>query len=330
VLLSPISPALPLRLVNVTKTILEALREHQLPFRLSSLSPSSLRSVFLSPSHFTLRAGLLTTAFFPHLENQQSLTLAVLLPPSRPPNSSACIPTETKSKSSFALSRISQVLGSLLDSADFLLRFATLPLELTKQECRYNRHTLEKIRNDRAEVLGALASLRAPLSDLVRREITDANDLAKKQYTSFLDTLARKITPQTHTASTLPLSSPLMVLTDLAQTLPSLDVTHTQQLRTQRLLRPSRLTRFWPSLLFFPPLSLYIYTSRTSWIPALVDMACDAKETIYGFVRGWLVEPLVGVLKTVRAGGKGEVLVREEGVVADSEVRFSTTLSIEE
>jgi nuclear-control-of-ATPase protein 2 len=120
-----------------------------------------------------------------------------------------------------------------------------------------------------------------------------------------------------------------MVLTALAQTFPSLDVTHTQQLRTQRLLRPSSLTRLWPSLLFFPPLSLYIYTSRTSWIPALVDMACNAKETIHGFVRGWLIEPLVDVLKTVRTGGKGEVLVREEGVVADLEVRISTTSSIE-
>ena len=324
VLLSLISPALPLRLVNVTKTILGALREHQLPFRLSSLSPSCLRSVFLSPSHFTLRAGLLTTAFFPHLENQQSLTIAVLLPPSRLPNSPAR-PTETRSKLSFALTRISQAIGSLLDSADFLLRFATLPLELTRQECRYNRHALEKIRDDRAEVLGALASLRAPLSDLVRRQITDADDLAKKQYTSFLDTLARKIPPQSHSACTFPSSSPLMVLTDLAQTFPSLDVTHTEQLRTQRLLRPSSLTRRWPSLLFFPPLSLYIYTSRTSWIPALVDMACNAKETIHAFVRDWLVEPLVGVLKTVRTGGKGEVLVREEGVVADLEVRISTT-----
>jgi len=312
------------------KTILGVLQERQLPLRFSSLSPSSLRSVFLSPSHFTLRAGLLTTAFFPHLENQQSLTLAVLLPPSRLPSSSKSISTETRSQSSFALTRINQLFGSLLGSADFLLRFATLPLELTKQECRYNRHALEKIRDHRAEVLGALASLREPLSNLVRQELMDSNDLSKRQYTSFLDTLARKITPQTNAASTFPPSSPLMVLTDLAQMLPSLDVIHTQQLRAQRLLRPSSLARLWPSLLFFPPLSLYIYTSRTSWIPALVDMACDAKETVHGFVRGWLVEPLLGVLQTVRAGGKGEVLVREEGVVADLEVRTSTTSSIEE
>ncbi|KIM45835.1 hypothetical protein M413DRAFT_440881 [Hebeloma cylindrosporum] len=314
---------LPLRLVNVMKTVLEALRESQLPVRFSSLSPSSLRSVFRSPSHFTLRAGLITTAFFPQLKNQQSLTLAVLLPPSRPSNP-AFVPTEVRSKLSVALAQVSQLLGSLLDSADFLLRFAALPLELTKQECRYNRRALEKIRDDRAEVLGELASLRAPLSDIVRGDIMDANNLAKRQYTSFLGTLARKITPQAN-ADTLVLSSPL---TDLAQMLPPLDETHTQQLRTQRLLRPSSLTRLWPSLLFFPPLSLYIYTSRTSWVPALVDMARDAKETVHGFVRGWLVEPLVDVLKTVRTGGKGEVLVREEGVVADLESLKRMTLSL--
>jgi len=303
------------------RVILEVLQERQLPLKLSSLLPSSLRSLFPSHSQFTLRAGLLTTTFFPHLKNQQSLTLAVFRPPLRPSSSSAFAPAESRSKLSLALARIYQLFGFLFDSAGFLRRLAALPLELTKQECRYNCRGLEKIRDDRAEVLGVLASLRAPLVDLVRRDITsNASSLAKKQYTSFLDTLSRKISTQKNAGYTPVSSSPLTLLANLAQVLPSLELAHTQQLRTQRLLRPSTMTRLWPWLLAFPSFSLYIYTSRTLWIPALIDMVRDAKETVHGFVQGWLVEPLMGVLKTVRTGGKGDVLVREEGVIADLEV----------
>lgn len=49
-------------------------------------------------------------------------------------------------------------------------------------------------------------------------------------------------------------------------------------------------------------------------------MVRDARETVRGFVEGWLIEPLLGVVRTIRAGGKGEVLVRGEGVAADLEV----------
>ena len=54
-------------------------------------------------------------------------------------------------------------------------------------------------------------------------------------------------------------------------------------------------------------------------------MLKDARETVEGFVKGWLVEPLKEVLKTVRAGGaEGEagVIVSKEGVIADLEVTF--------
>jgi hypothetical protein len=54
-------------------------------------------------------------------------------------------------------------------------------------------------------------------------------------------------------------------------------------------------------------------------------MLKDARETVEGFVKGWLVEPLKEVLKTVRAGGaEGEVgvIVSKEGVIADLEVSF--------
>ena len=53
-------------------------------------------------------------------------------------------------------------------------------------------------------------------------------------------------------------------------------------------------------------------------------MLKDARETVEGFVKGWLVEPLKEVLKTVRAGAEGDagVIVSREGVIADLEVTF--------
>jgi nuclear-control-of-ATPase protein 2 len=73
-----------------------------------------------------------------------------------------------------------------------------------------------------------------------------------------------------------------------------------------------------------PPVSFYCYTSHTYWIPALLDLAYNAKETIRGFITGWLMEPLKEVLRTIRGGeleGRGGI-VRTESVRADLEVRI--------
>jgi nuclear-control-of-ATPase protein 2 len=227
----------------------------------------------------------------------------MLLPPSKPiqaSNSSYLAP-----------------LRRVQSSATFVLRFANLPLELTRQECRYNPKALERLRDERAEVVGRLAQLRSPMSNLVRsssHSIT-TNEKRSSEHETVLASLAEVILPHA-----VPNPSLLVPIQQLALWLPGLRQQHLTELKKHRLLRPSVLTRIWPSVLVFPPLALYIYTSRTSWVPALMDMAADARETVRGFVQGWLVEPLVGVINTVRGGGKGDMLVREEGVLADLEV----------
>lgn len=203
------------------------------------------------------------------------------------------------------------------------LQFFTLPLELTKQECKHNQKELEKIRDDRACVLGEIAQLRVRLAAVVTGSPqATISILGTQEYTSLVETIIQTMQVNSPSTSTL-IDSPNSSITSLgifAQTLPTLDAEHIQLLQHRNLLRPSRLTRIWPRLLLFPALGLYIYTSRTSWVPAIVEMSRDVQETVTGFVRGWLVEPLLGVLHTVRAGGKGEVLVTEEGVMADLEV----------
>ncbi|KAF9476615.1 NCA2-domain-containing protein [Pholiota conissans] len=300
---------LPLRIVNVVKTVLQKLRANHLPLNLSNLAPSSLRAVLASPVHFTLQPGLLTTAFFPYLKHQQSLTLATLLPPRR--HSS---PSNASTSASASNSKFRVFLKGLTESASLAFRFASLPLELTRQECKYNRKALERLRDERAQILGELAELRTPLTALVRGGLQPTSI---SQYTSILDGLLLKISQTAIATAASP--SPFEPLTTLSQTLPSITESHNQLLRAQKLLRPGLWTRLWPSVLVLPPLSLYIYTTRTSWIPAVFDMVRDAKETVHGFIEGWLISPLLDVLKTVRAGGKGDVLVRGEGVLADLE-----------
>ncbi|PPQ98986.1 hypothetical protein CVT26_014412 [Gymnopilus dilepis] len=309
---------LPIRILNVARMIVDEARAQRVPLSISTFSPSSLRSLLRSSSRFTLQPGRFVMACFPHLQHQQSLSLAVLL--TSPGFRHAVLET------------MSVALRNVLEAASLAARFLTLPLELTRQECKFKRKELERMRDKRAEMLGELAQLRTSLADLIgNTNSMKINSSAKQEYTSFLRTLVRLVSPSDAPASlstATPASSPIEPLQELSLALPTLTHVHLQTIHEQQLLRPSVLTRMWPRLLIFPPLALYIYSSRTSWIPALIDMTKDAKETVKGFVQGWLVEPLLGVLHTVRAGGKGDILVSQEGVKSDLESLNRMTLDL--
>ncbi|KNZ76733.1 Nuclear control of ATPase protein 2 [Termitomyces sp. J132] len=103
---------------------------------------------------------------------------------------------------------------------------------------------------------------------------------------------------------------------------------HQRLLESKELCRPPRLILMWPRLLLLPPLCIYIlrsaYTSRAS----LAELAFDAKATAEGFVRGWLLDPLKDVIKTVRAGSQDGVIVQKEGIAADLASLERMTLSL--
>jgi nuclear-control-of-ATPase protein 2 len=96
---------------------------------------------------------------------------------------------------------------------------------------------------------------------------------------------------------------------------------HKNYLQSHNLDRPSRLTLIWPRLLIVPPLSVYFlraaYRSRAS----LAEIVYDALETLEGFFRDWLLEPVKGIIRTIRAGSEEGVIVTKEGVAADLDVR---------
>jgi nuclear-control-of-ATPase protein 2 len=95
---------------------------------------------------------------------------------------------------------------------------------------------------------------------------------------------------------------------------------HKEDLRTYSLLRPSGLVRIWPRLLVLPPLTLYAIQRISASQDTLFSLAKDAWETMKGFWRGWLVEPLADIAKTVRTGGESSIIVQKGSINADLEV----------
>lgn len=264
--------------------------------------------LFPSPSSISFRPHQLTVAFFPYLRAQESLTLAMLLP--------AVAPLTVQTRTRFG--------KRIVEYASLTMRFINLPLELTRQECKHNRLELEKIRDKRANVLGKLARLRPTLASISTSGSTSVvkSQARQQEYTNFLQTLIGIISPRS-SSSLMQSTTPLTPLLTLTYHLPSRVNKHEYDMQNPvPLVPPSRLVQMWPQLVLLPPLALYLFNTgaRENWVPRFIDVLKDGKETIQGFVSGWLVEPLMDVLKTVR-GGRGEgVIVREEGVTADLEV----------
>ncbi|KAJ7940484.1 NCA2-domain-containing protein [Mycena leptocephala] len=265
---------LPSRLARVLRTILDALRANRLPLRPSLFTPSALFRLLPATA---LQPSALTSSFFPHLEHEQTLTSLVWARPSFRP---------------------SQYFHSIW-SAIFL------PLDLTREECRYKRRKLEKLRDERAQQLGQLARLRGQYpAEFISRHL--ASNISGDGVWS-----------EDEAANVQNISSSL---------LPGHIAGHGNAI--QQLGRPSRLTLLWPRLLLLPPLTLYalrsLYASRAS----IVEIAQEAKETAEGFIKNSLIDPLKEVLKTVRTGGEDGVIVRKEGVAADLDSLERMTLSL--
>ncbi|KAJ7665207.1 NCA2-domain-containing protein [Mycena polygramma] len=266
---------LPARLARVLHTILDALRAHGLPVRLSLFTPSALFRLLPSTA---VRPSAMTSSFFPHLKHEQTFTSLVW------------------TRSSFHPTRYLQSIWSAV----------LLPFDLTREECRHKRKKLEKLRDERAEQLGHLAQLR----------------LSPASGDAFPSRLVACISGE----PSLPRDNVEHVQHISSILLPSHITEH--GVAIQQLGRPSRLTRIWPTLLIIPPVTLYtlrtLYASRAS----ITDMALEAKETVEGFIKNSLLDPLKEILKTVRTGGEDGVIIRKQGVAADLDSLERMTLAL--
>ncbi|KAJ6623163.1 ATP synthase regulation protein NCA2-domain-containing protein, partial [Mycena sp. CBHHK59/15] len=273
----------PTRVADVLHTVLDALREQRLPFRLSSFTPSSLFRLLPSTG---LHPSALTSSFFPHLEHDRTFS-SLLWSPSRPSSSRT----------------VSQYLRSIWSTI-------FLPLNLAREECRYKRRKLEKLRDQRAEELGRLAQLRISAG---------SGPFDGRLPSQLLFCLSGELT----SAQTDDVANIQRISSTL---LPARIAAHVNA--TRPLCRPSRLVLLWPKLLLLPPLTIYTLRSLHASRASIMEMALEARETVEGFIKNSLVEPLKEILKTVRTGGEDGVIVRKEGVAADLDSLERMTLSL--
>lgn len=296
---------LPLRLLDLFRIVANALQEHHIPMTLSSFNPASIRQV-LPTSVDSLHYNPLTKAMFPHLHRYPFTSFSA-----------------THIRGTRPQSQVKKTLARLWDEVlrwhHVLLSTITLPIELARQECRLKRQELEGIRDERAEVLGSLSEMRLSLQDNFDTDAGrshDTNDLGIERYSPLIDTLQRKLDGKPVQLGIRPGS--VERLLDLStKVLPGHRTKNLSIFVEYKLKRPSNFVLAWPKLVLGPPLLLYslklLYTSRTS----LQEVANDTWNTLLSLWQGWLVDPLKDVLRTVRAGGEGSIIVRKEAVAAD-------------
>ena len=69
------------------------------------------------------------------------------------------------------------------------------------------------------------------------------------------------------------------------------------------LRRPSRITLIWPKLAILPPATIILFRMLYSSRESIVTTAVDLVETIHGFWSGYVIDPIRGILNTIRTGG---------------------------
>ncbi|KAF9221674.1 NCA2-domain-containing protein [Gyrodon lividus] len=301
---------LPKRLLNV----LQVLRSHDGSLHLSTFHPSSLHVLFSTRSR--LQPSTFMVTLFPHLVANPSLTLTRL------PSGGVFYGNARRP----AFNIVDTLRNSIWRFVGGFTSAIYFPLHLSRDECRLKRQDHEKIRDDRAEVLGKLMGMRPGLMQALRVKNGGSSAESVPNPSFLLDFVTAL-----GTATSVQLSEQ-NVLSNFMELYKAIFITrkeeHASYLEAHDLRRPSRLTLMWPRLLLLPPLTLYcvktLYASRAT----LTDLAQDTLETAHNLVTDWLLEPLRGIFKTIRTGGEEGVIVRREAVSADLDSLERMTLAL--
>ncbi|TFY63583.1 hypothetical protein EVJ58_g3167 [Rhodofomes roseus] len=220
-----------------------------------------------------------------------------------------------RSSSSVALYFVQTFVSTFVGLGCSAIQVVSLPLDLTKGECRHKHQELKRLRDERAEMLGTLVNMR----DLLAASLDDQSPEGMTKLDEFSFALQQFVRGDAIDAPAGTVPSLQNIAAALSNTTgeQSSSALRTPSLYAQNLARPSRLTLLWPRLVLLPPLALYAaktaYASRAS----MCQMGREAVETMKSFWEQWLLEPLRGVVKTVRAGGEDGVIVSRESVQAD-------------
>ncbi|KAK0201882.1 NCA2-domain-containing protein [Desarmillaria ectypa] len=288
----------PNRCINVGKVVLNAVQHERFTF-------AALRQPLRTP----FQPSILLSSLFPHTTSQVPSSLFLPLP---------------TTPAGFLHTSRSAVMRCLHS----LWRFTIMPLELTRTECHLKKRELRRMRDERAKILGNLGTLRQSLADSFQ-SLQDGDEYLVSELSAFAGVLKGVIEGKTLSDKFQSRAAALSDFRDIQNiTLPSCITAYATTLKERQLRRPSRFVQLWPKFLLIPPLAAYtvrsLYASRAS----LAQMALDAHETVKSFIMGWLVEPCLDIIHTVRARGEDGVIVQKEGVTADLESLERMTVSL--
>lgn len=224
------------------------------------------------------------------------------------------------------------------------LLHALSPLYLTRHEARQKHRKLNKARDTLAERLGRLAQSvsvgaldqssalsvqgnaadgQAASLDILKQDLVQrAGQLSQ----ALLPVDAGNDEPPCPPSMSIEASSPLQLSAHLhellSRTLPAHSARTRLLLSPSRLGRPSYLTRRWPIFILLPMSALLIGRAVSRNWETILQKVGDARETVTGFLVGWVYEPTLRLLDTVRHGqAEGSVIISRESLNSDLQVR---------
>lgn len=198
-----------------------------------------------------------------------------------------------------------------------LLRPGALsPLRLTRHEAKHKRKQLRRRRDDLAAKIGGLA--------LALDRGSSPNGQGSEDPEKCLEDVAKlhSTVHSLHAASHAKVDLEQQIRSLLQDTLPHHEVQAV--LRTTLsaspvgLGPPSTTARLWPTFVMVPTAVFIGYRVFANRREAILESLRNAKETVRGFVIGWVYEPTMRLLDTVRHGeADGAMIISRESLNSD-------------
>ncbi|KAG8959132.1 Nuclear control of ATPase protein 2 [Tulasnella sp. 419] len=208
--------------------------------------------------------------------------------------------------------------------------FRRNPLEITRQESRLRRIELEKLRDRRAQSLGQLAAFRGAVEDALRSERPLSERMETLQVIVELLDYSLKDTQSPDIPPFNPREAMSSARASTRTLFPRLHEILTTRLMSQGsyhravitpLQKPSWIVRRWPRIILGPPLAFLAFKLVFKSKDQMLSTLKEAGETIVAFWKDWVVEPIAGILETVRTGGDtGMRVVSKEGLNSDMDL----------
>ncbi|POW14273.1 hypothetical protein PSTT_03043 [Puccinia striiformis] len=179
------------------------------------------------------------------------------------------------------LSTNSRLFNSPGHSIQFLSTLS--PILLTRQEARLKRKALELVHGELAEKIGCLVNVLHSLEDQAQRPAESDSALS--------GLVSKMIQPSAQPSRE--------AQTSLFLTLPTWF-----------------FARNWPWLVSLPVFSYALSSVAYSYRSKILDGVRDAKETLKGFISGWVIRPVEDIIQTLRAGQEGTLAIMTKDSLA--------------